>query len=83
MGIALTGGLPITGEEARGGGTLSDKSRPSSRLIGGVRFGSSFIMDSSGDSCGQISLNSIKDKKKKKTINFRIRVCVFYLDVCD
>lgn len=51
IGIALTGGLPITGEDALGGGTLSDKSSPSSLLIGGVRFGSSFIMDNSGESC--------------------------------
>lgn len=47
IGTALTGGLPITGEEERGGGTLSDKSRPSSLLSVGGRFGSptSLIMD--------------------------------------
>lgn len=53
MGTALTGGLPMTGEEERGGGTLSDKSRLSSPLIGGGLLGSptSLMMDISGLSC--------------------------------
>ncbi len=46
IGTALTGGLPITGELERGGGTLSDKSRPSLLSAGG-RLGSptSLMMD--------------------------------------
>lgn len=50
IGTALTGGLPITGEEERGGGTRSDKSRPSSLPRAGGRFGrpTSLIIDRSG-----------------------------------
>lgn len=50
IGTALTGGLPITGEDERGGGALSDKSRPSSLVIGGGRLGSptSLMIDISG-----------------------------------
>lgn len=50
MGTALTGGLPMIGEEERGGGTLSDRSKQSSALIVGGLFGSptSLMMDISG-----------------------------------
>ena len=53
MGTALTGGEPITGEEERGGRTLSDRSRGSSPLSGGGCLGrpTSLMIDMSGLSC--------------------------------
>lgn len=53
MGTALTGGLPITGEEERGGGTLSERPRLSSLLIEGGCLGNptSLIIDNSELSC--------------------------------
>lgn len=50
IGTALTGGEPITGEDERGGGTLSDKSCPSSLLPWGGRLGrpTSLMIDMRG-----------------------------------
>lgn len=53
IGTALTGGEPIIGDVDRGGGTLSDKSGPSSFLAWRDLFGrpTSLIIDMSGLSC--------------------------------
>lgn len=80
IGTALTGGEPITGEEERGGGTLSERSHPSSVLPCRGRLGSptSLMMDMSGLSWGGTDqpFEALQAHLKEKGVGFpHLHVC--------